>query len=106
MVAAATYYENLTIGISLNVIGSGASTTIIDGAASGTVVTIPSATAHVTLSKLTIRNGEAPHHVGGFFPQSTGGGIKNSGTLALTNSTVSGNLAPLPCMPFGLFCPT
>src|SRR5215469_3872348 len=34
IVAPATYYENLTIGISLNVIGSGVSTTIIDGSAS------------------------------------------------------------------------
>jgi hypothetical protein len=31
MVAAATYTENLTIGISLKVIGSGARTTIVDG---------------------------------------------------------------------------
>ena len=31
MVAAATYAENLTISISLKVIGSGASTTIVDG---------------------------------------------------------------------------
>jgi hypothetical protein len=31
MVGSATYTENLTIGISLNVIGSGASTTIVDG---------------------------------------------------------------------------
>jgi len=30
MVASATYTEYLTIGISLNVVGSGASTTIID----------------------------------------------------------------------------
>ena len=40
MVAAAIYVENLTIGISVNVIGSGASTTIIDGARRATVVTI------------------------------------------------------------------
>ena len=39
MVASATYYENLTIGINLNVIGSGASTTIIDGGGVSRVVT-------------------------------------------------------------------
>src|SRR5215475_11694656 len=41
IVAAATYTENLTIGISLKVIGSGANTTIIDGGYVGRVVTIP-----------------------------------------------------------------
>ena len=59
MVAAATYTENLTIGFSLKVIGSGASTTIIDGGGVNTVVTISNPHAHVTLSKLTIRNGFA-----------------------------------------------
>src|SRR5215471_6603922 len=75
MVAPATYIENLTISKSLNMIGSGASTTTIDGGGVGTVVKISSATAHVTLSKLTITNGNA----------TLGGGIKNSGTLTLTN---------------------
>src|ERR1700680_3492970 len=59
MIAAATYTENLTIGVSLKVIGSGAKTTIIDGGDSGTVVTISNANAHVTLSKVTIRKGSA-----------------------------------------------
>ena len=68
MVAAATYSENLTISKSLKIIGSGASTTIIDGGGVGSVITISSATAHVTLSKLTMRNGRA-----GF-----GGGISNT----------------------------
>jgi hypothetical protein len=93
MVSAATYYtEALTVSLNLNLIGAGANTTIIDGRASGTVVTISNTTAHVTLSNLTIRNGRA----------SSGAGIKNSGTLTLTNSTVSGNWAPIPC--FGFRC--
>jgi hypothetical protein len=92
-VAAATYKENLTITINLGILGSGASTTIIDGGANGRVLTISNG-LHVTLSKLTIRNGKA----------SSGGGISNSGTLTLTNSTVSGNLAPIPCIFLGLFC--
>jgi hypothetical protein len=48
----------------------------------------------VTLSNLTIRNGKA----------NLGGGINNSGALTLTNSTISGNLAPIPCTPLGLVC--
>jgi hypothetical protein len=82
IVAAATYTENLTIGFSLKVIGSGASTTIIDGNAAGTVITI-SQNTQVTLSNITIRNGLAWY----------GGGISNLGTLTISNSTVSGNLA-------------
>src|SRR5215469_10260417 len=58
-VAAATYSENLTISISLKIIGASAATTIIDGGRVSTVVTISSAGAQVTLSKVTIRNGLA-----------------------------------------------
>jgi hypothetical protein len=97
IVAAATYTENLTIGISLNVLGAGARTTIIDGGGVSRVVTISNAAVHVTLSELTIRNGIAPSYGGGILPRSFGGGINNSGTLTLTNSTVSGNSAPIPC---------
>jgi hypothetical protein len=85
MVAAATYRENLTIGISLNVIGSGASTTIIDGGGSGghyTVVRFSSASAQVTLADVNIRNGLA---WGG------GGVYNNGGTLTIKSSTVSAN---------------
>jgi predicted outer membrane repeat protein len=82
MVAAATYTENLTIGFSLKVVGAGARTTVIDGGAVGTVVTISSASAHVSLSKLTIQNGVASLY---------GGGIYNPGNLTINNSTVSGN---------------
>ena len=86
-VAAATYTENLTISISLKLIGASAATTIIDGGAVNTVVTISSATASVFLSKFTIRNGKKGNSfVGG------GGGIFNDGgTLTVTNSIVTGN---------------
>jgi hypothetical protein len=83
MVAAAIYKENLSIGISLKIVGSGAKTTILDGGGVGTVVTISKKYAHVTLSRVTIRNGLARF----------GGGIHNSGTVAISNSTVSGNSA-------------
>jgi hypothetical protein len=113
MVASATYTENLTIGISLNVIGSGASTTIVDGGAANSVVRILPTTT-VVLSGLTIRNGQAVHG-GGVYNSgdltitsttisrnsasgtptfgAQGGGIYNGGTLTISNSTVSGNVA-------------
>jgi len=83
MVAAATYKENLTVAFSLKVIGASAKTTIIDGGAVNTVVRIPSAKPHVTLSGLTIQNGLANY----------GGGISNSGTLTINNSTITQNHA-------------
>ena len=50
---------------------------VLDGTASGTVVTVNSGVTGVTLHDLTIENGAH--------------GIPNSGTLTLTDSTVSGN---------------
>jgi hypothetical protein len=85
IVAPATYIENLTIGISLNLIGSGARTTIIDGGGKGTVVSVLNATANVTLSQLTLQNG-------------TPSGIANAGVLALTNSTVRNNYVYRNCV--------
>ncbi len=82
-VAAATYKENLTISISLRILGSAASTTIIDGGGVGTVVTVSSAAANVSLSRVTIRNGHAL----------SGGGIRNLGTLTLNNSIIANNRA-------------
>jgi hypothetical protein len=81
MVAAETYTENLTIGISLKVIGSGPTTTIIDGGATNTVITLNS--GQVTLSGLTIQNGYAQN----------GGGIYNNGTLTINHSTITQNHA-------------
>ena len=83
MVAAATYKENLNIGFSLNVLGSGAGTPIVDGGGVNTVVAVSNANAHVSLSRLTIKNGFAR----------CGGGIYNIGTLGISNSTIAGNRA-------------
>jgi len=80
-VAASTYKENLAIGISLNILGANARTTIVDGKQSGTVFTI--STGVVLLSGLTIQNGSA---AGGF-----AGGIANKGTLTVSNCTITGN---------------
>ena len=81
-VAAATYTENLTISISLKILGSGAKTTILDGGGVGRVVTI-SSPAHVTLSGVTITNGN--------LTLGYGAGIGNGGVLMLLRSAVSGN---------------
>ena len=103
-VAAATYAEHIAIASSLNLIGSGASTTIIDGGR----VMVSIGGSVVSISNVTIRNGVADSGAGvfnrailtinnstvrgnrAFF---TGGGISNFGTLTLNNSTVSGNIA-------------
>ena len=82
-VAPAIYTENLTISISLNIFGSNATTTIVDGGGIGTVFVISSTTANVKFSKLTIRNGHGNY----------GGGIYSVGTLTINNSTISGNSA-------------
>jgi hypothetical protein len=82
-VAPATYSEHLTISISLNVIGSAASTTIVDGGGAGLVVYISNVSANVTLSQMTIRNGK-------YF---LGGGIRNHGTLTINQCTLAQNTA-------------
>jgi hypothetical protein len=104
MIASATYAEHITIVSSLNLIGSGASTTIIDGGR----VMVSTVGSVVSISNVTIRGGGAQSG-GGVFNRAiltinnstvsgnrvyaTGGGISNFGTLTLNNSTVSGNIA-------------
>jgi hypothetical protein len=80
-IAASIYTENINIPFSLTIVGSGDATTIFDGGGVNTVVTISNTGAHVSLSKVTIRNGSA----------GAGGGINNSGTLTVSNSTLSEN---------------
>jgi hypothetical protein len=90
IVAPATYPEShLTIGISLQIIGSGANTTIIDGGGLHTVVYVSNPAANVTIAALTIRNGA--------------GGVFNIGTLSLIASTVSENTVSLLC-PYFVRC--
>ena len=81
-IAAGTYNEHVLIKSSLNLIGSGAATTIIDGhVESGTVFAVwPGIT--VTLENVTIRNGWNLY---------LGGGVRNLGTLEIVGSTIESN---------------
>jgi hypothetical protein len=104
MVAAATYTENVTIGFSLTIVGSGSSTTIIDGGGVRIPVTISSTGARVTLAKVRIQHGAG----GGIINTGTltinkcavtrntnqvsAGGISNGGTLTINNSTLNANV--------------
>jgi hypothetical protein len=81
------YQENLTIGKSLKVIGSGANTTIIDGGGVKSVFTISTGVT-VTLTRVTIQHGSA---------QQSGGGIYNRGVLTISTSTIRGNEAGGSC---------
>jgi hypothetical protein len=103
MVSAATYTEKVTIGFSLTIVGSGSSTTIIDGRGVRTPVTISSTDARVTLAKVRIQHGAG----GGIIntgtltinkcavtrntSQVSAGGISNGGTLTINDSTVNAN---------------
>ena len=84
--AAATYNENLRIGISLNVTGSSAGV-IINGGGRASVVTIPNVGTRVILSTLSIEGGYGL----------AGAGINNNGTLTISNSTISANNATESC---------
>ena len=88
LVGPATYYENLTINFNLGIIGSGASTTIIDGQDLNTVVVIPNSNTRVILAGFTIRNGA------GFSYGLGGGGIVNFGVLRVFDTDVIENVAP------------
>jgi Putative Ig domain len=81
-VAAGTYDENDSIDASslasLSLVGAGASSTIVNGGGTNTVMTFAAGT--VSLSGLTIENGNT---------QTNGGGIDNSATLTVSDSNIS-----------------
>jgi hypothetical protein len=84
---AGTFTGTIEIAKNLTLIGTGngagPGNTILDGAGAGTVVVIGLGST-VTLQNLRITGGNTSME---------GGGISNSGTLALTGCTVSGNRA-------------
>jgi hypothetical protein len=84
-VAPATYHETLFIYFNLEIIGSGAKTTIVDGGGvnSQVVVVGSEPKVQVKLSGMTFRNGAG---------QEDGGGIYNCfGTLTVIDSIITGN---------------
>jgi len=85
MIAPATYYENLTIPISLNIVGANPNTTTIHPAAIGpSIITIPNAGSQVTISGLTIAGGRSNRD---------GGAISNFGQLMITDCIIANNKA-------------
>ncbi|MBI4259551.1 MAG: CSLREA domain-containing protein, partial [Actinobacteria bacterium] len=82
--AAAT--GDLDITESVTISGGGAAATIVDGQDLDRVVDVIGAATVVEISGVTIRNGSSPD--GG-----PAGGIHSAGTLTLTDSVVSGNVA-------------
>lgn len=80
-VAAGNYVENLTIGVSLSLIGAGAKNTAITGISPFPTIralTISAANAQVTVTGFTIR-------------AENSGGVSNSGKLRLDHCSVSGS---------------
>ena len=84
IIASGLYTENLTISKSIVLVGASTNSTIIDGSKINQAVSI-SPGASASLSYLTIQNGSSI--------TGTGGGIRNSGTLILANTVISGNVA-------------
>ncbi len=78
---------DLNITKTVTIVGAGAATTIIDGGGIDGVFFVNSG-VHVTISGVTIRNGNA-----GF--SGSGGGIDNFGALTVNSSVISGNSAGL-----------
>jgi hypothetical protein len=106
-IAAGMYVENLNVTKNLTLSGAGAGATIIDGNHANRVVTV-SGIFTVSISGVTIRNGNASTNGGGIFASAgstttlnnsivsantaaDGGGIYSIGTLTLNNSVITGN---------------
>ena len=119
-VASGTYFENLHIGRSLNLVGSGAPTTIIDGDDDGNVIRVTSEIGQVNvISGFTIQNGHVRWGCGGMpvgggvyvamghfvtlndctiknnIADFLGGGVYNAGQITINRCTVSGNSAAI-----------
>ena len=84
-VAAGVYTENVSMAGNVTVQGAGEGSTIIDGGGSGRVIYI-GYYSNVTLSGMTIRNGNVAGSGGGI-------GVRSWSALTLTETTVSSNTA-------------
>lgn len=108
-IAAGVYQENISISRSVILVGAGSSQTIIDGDAADSVVMVSGA-VNVSISGVTLRNGDATGVDGGGLLNETatvtlsdsvienniapnGAGITNDGTMILDNVTVRNNTA-------------
>jgi hypothetical protein len=89
------YQENLTISRTVSLFGVGSQVTIVDGASSGRVLQVISAS--VVISGMTFQNGMAP----GCDSLESGGGIYNTGMLSLINSKVQENRTPYCTVQYG-----
>jgi hypothetical protein len=78
-----TYYENVKVSKSLNIVGAGIDKTIVDGGQKGSVFYIQSPGPTVTLASMTIKNGKAQD----------GAGVLNLGTLTINNAYITENKA-------------
>ena len=90
-VAAGTYYENVQINKSLTIIGVGPDDTIVDGNQAGSVFLVGNNLKNidVTLSGMTIQGGTGNIMYPGQDPN--GGGIYNSARLTVKDCIISGN---------------
>jgi hypothetical protein len=84
-VAAGVYSENVVTSGTLTIVGDVANGTIVDGKNSDSVFSNTDFSSNLTLSGLTIRNGNSS--IG------QGGGINNSGTLTVIGCEIAGNSA-------------
>ena len=81
--SAQTYEENVTIPHDVEIRGAARDASILDGGATGTVITIPTAVS-VTITALTVTNGDI---------DGNGGGISNAGNLIIDDVVITGNTA-------------
>jgi CSLREA domain-containing protein len=88
--------SDLDITSSLNIVGAGAATTIIESNGQDRVFEVRPDTT-VTIDKVTVRNGNLQSKGG------DGGGILNAGALTLSNSVVSGNKVEYPHVGAGIY---
>ena|GEM_PF-2155402 len=82
-IGAGTYYEHLTLNKQVDLVGSGANQTTIDGSTTEGVIIEVTVRKAVTISGVTIRNGLAR--------KEGGGGIQNHGTLHVKDSVLRNN---------------